>query len=180
MRRGARDIALIGIVSALSFVLDLFGWTTAGYGRISLASVPVLALALTEGWMTGMLAGALAGYLHYFQQYVAAHPLSLLLDYPLASACLGIAGFFRAQGAQPRQVFRLSFVGVAVAVMAKYSVHVISGVIYWAQGLSGAAAWQLSAYTNLTYMGPQLLLDLALVPPLSVRLHKIRGTRRSP
>lgn len=170
------DAARVAVVAALSFVLGLVGWNLPNGGRVSLASVPILLLALQDGWRAGTTAGAVAGFLHFFQEYVAGHPVSLVLDYPVASACLGVAGLFRLP---PTLVVRSDLailrgaIGVGVALLVKYSVHVVSGIVFWSQGLCGSAAWMLSLHYNACYMGPQLLIDLALVPPLALRVSAV-------
>lgn len=163
MRGSARDLALVGIVAALSVVLGMFSWTLPSAGRISLAGVPILLLALNRGWRVGVAAGALAGALHFVQQPIAAHPVSILLDYPVASGALGLAGLLP-------PTLSGAGLGVLLAVMVKFAVHVVSGVIFWGQGQSGAAAWITSVGINLLYMLPQLVLDLACVVPLVRRL----------
>lgn len=161
-----RHVALVGVAAALSFVLGLVGWTAPSGGRVSLSDVPVLLLALLEGGSLGMAAGALAGLLHFPQQPVTVHPLSVLIDFPLAASCLGLAGWMpRGLGPMARAV-----VGVGLAVSAKLLVHTCSGVLFWSQGLEGTAAWRVSLLYNASYMGPRLLIDLAVVVPLSLRL----------
>jgi len=168
---GTRDVALVGIVAALSVALDLVAWPMPNGGKISLAWVPVLLLELQRGGVVGMWAGAIAGFLHYFLQYQAVTPVSLLLDYPVAGACLGVAGFLRTPN---HYSMRRNALAVALAVTLKYSVHVVSGVIFYSQGLSTATAWQVSATYIATYMLPQLVINLALVPPLALRVATAR------
>lgn len=175
-RGGTRRLALIGIAAALSFVLGLAGWTAPSGGRVSLADIPILALALVEGWEIGLLAGAVAGLLHYPQQPVTVHPLSLLLDYPASAACLGLAGLVpRRLAPVPRAAL-----GVGLAVGVKALVHVWSGVLFWSQGLEGAAAWRFSLLYNATYMGPMLLVDLIVMVGLGPRLRRLSPRRGQP
>ena len=170
-RDGVRAVAFVGVCAALSFVCGMVGWTAPQGGRVSLADVPVLALALAMGWRPACLAGALAGLLHYPQQPVTVHPLSLLLDYPVSGACLGLAGLplFR----RPGRVWPLA--GVVTAIAGKYAVHVWSGVLFWAQGLQGLTAWRFSLIYNATYMLPTLGVDLAVMAVLARRMGQGRG-----
>lgn len=171
-----RRLALIGIAAALSFVLGLVGWTASGGGRVSLADIPILALALVEGWEAGLVAGAVAGLLHYPQQPVTVHPLSLLLDYPVSAACAGLAGLAPRRLAPPLR----AFLGVLLAISVKYLVHSWSGVLFWSEGLEGAAAWRFSLFYNLTYMGPMLIVDLVVMVGLSGRLRLLSHGRSRP
>jgi thiamine transporter len=166
--RGTREIALVGVVAALSLVLGTLGWTQVNGGRVSLADIPILVLALTSGAKAGISAGIVAGFLHYTQQPISMHPLGFILDFPLASGCIGLAGLVGIAGGPLR-------VGVAVfvAVAAKYVVHVVSGVLFWSQGLPPGAAWVASASYNASYMGPMLALDLLVVVPLAGRLQTL-------
>lgn len=165
----ARSVALIGVAAALSFVLAEVGWTPQpNGGRISLGDIPILIVALGHGWRVGVAAGAVAGILHFPQQPVTAHPLSILLDYPLACACIGLAGLASSS--------RLGTVaGVTAAVGLKYVMHVVSGFLFWSQGLTWAVAWSFSAGYNAAYMVPMLGIDLLIVVPLTRRLSVLRG-----
>lgn len=89
-----RRITEVGVGVALSTVLSLVVvYRLPQGGSISLGSmVPLWVLARRHGVGTGVLAGALHGLLQGAMGTVV-HPLQGLLDYPLAYAVLGLAGW---------------------------------------------------------------------------------------
>jgi thiamine transporter len=166
---------------ALAYVLSfLVFWQQPAGGQVSLEPIPILVLALWRGVGVGTLAGAIEGLLHFVREPFLVHPASLLLDYPLAGAALGLAGlayaaprgWFESRGAtgpvdaMPRW---LAAVAVALATLAAYTMHVVSGYLFWSQGVRGIAAWTGSLVYNAGYMGPQLLVNMLVAPLLSSR-----------
>ena len=51
------------------------------------------------------------------------YPLQILLDYPLAFGCLGLAGFFK----------KYALVGVVVGVTGRFVMHLVSGAVFFAE-----------------------------------------------
>ena len=78
-------------------------------GSVSIAGlVPLLWFALRRGLKWGVFAGFVYGLIHAFLpgSYII-DPMQGLLDYPLAFAALGLAGFFR----------RIPVIGVVVGIV---------------------------------------------------------------
>ena len=99
---GALSVALSIVLS----YIKLFSLPQGG--SVSLSMLPLLVFALRRGGVLGMTAGAAAGFMHIFLGGYIVHPLQALLDYPVASAALGLAGFFRSK----------KYSGIAVGVIA--------------------------------------------------------------
>lgn len=86
-------IAEIGISCALSLVLGYF-WISRmpEGGTVSFAMVPIVVVAIRNGVIPGVCAGAISGLLQYFPDpYFYSIP-QFLLDYPFAWGMIGLAG----------------------------------------------------------------------------------------
>lgn len=153
---------------ALSLVLGLIPlWTMPNGGQISLDMVPLLVLARLRGAGLGVLAGACFGLLHLVQEPIMMHPVQVLLDYPVAFGCLGLAGLF------PRTSLGDSL-GTATAVAARFGCHVLSGVLFLHLFLPAAqlpaSRLAFSLTYNAAYLLPSAAAALILVPLLLRRL----------
>lgn len=147
--------------------------------------VPVFVLALWRGPRAGALAGLLTGLVTLILDPVVLHPVQVLLDYPLPYAAIGLAGLLRSA---PRR-------GLVVAVLGRGVCHVLSGAIFFAAyappdlnvqvytflsnqlGLSvpfllhsNITPWLYSLLYNGSYLLPELVLALLIVPRLLTRL----------
>lgn len=140
----------VALAVVLSFV-KLFEMPLGG--SVSLEMFPLILLALRQGPWVGVTAGLVYGLIDILTPPVFAfHPVQVLLDYPLAFAALGLAGLFR-----PTVVGAV--VGAAVAVLARFVCHFLSGVVFFAS--SAPESWNpylYSAAYNAAYLVPSLLL----------------------
>jgi len=109
----------IALSIALSYV-RLFSLPQGG--SVSLSMLPLFIFALRRGGGCGMLAGAVTGLLHLFLGGYVVHPVQALLDYPIASGALGLAGFFQSK----------KILGIAVGTLCNMMCSVLSGVIFFA------------------------------------------------
>ena len=124
--RDVRVLTEAALAIALAFVLGLIKvFQMPMGGSISLEMIPLILLALRQGPLVGMVAGAAYGLLDLAIEPFIVHPVQVLLDYPLAFGALGLAGFF-----QP--TVRGAIVGTVVAVLARFICHFISGVVFFA------------------------------------------------
>lgn len=136
-------------------------------GDISLTMLPLLVFALRRGGGPGMAAGFASGILRLFLGAYIVHPAQALLDYPLASAAVGLAGFF------PGSIY----LGIAVGMLACLSSYVLSGVIFFSSyAPEGANVWLYSIIYNGTIILPELAIDAAVIRLLWPRLKKTPGS----
>lgn len=124
-------------------------------GSITPASmVPLLVLALRRGPRLGLMAGAVYGLIQFWLDPYMVHWAQFILDYPLAFALLGVAGFFP----------RWPFAGVTAGVAGRFASHVLSGVIFFASyAPPGVNPWVYSLAYNASYLAPELVLSLVVV-----------------
>ncbi|MDO5717155.1 MAG: energy-coupled thiamine transporter ThiT [Tissierellia bacterium] len=153
-----------GIMIALSIVLGFVrlyrmpqgGSVTAGQ------MVPLIFFALRWGLAPGLLAGTVYGILDaLIDGYVIGIP-QFLLDYPLAFACLGLAGLFHSMyyGTQRSQAIVM---GASIAVFGRFVCHVLSGVIFFAEYAEGSNVWLYSMGYNGSFLAAELVIAVILL-----------------
>jgi thiamine transporter len=116
--------------------------------------VPILILALRRGPYVGVFAGTVFGIV---QLVLGGYWFSLaqvILDYPIAFAVLGIAGYFKKQ----------PIIGVVISIALRFVAHFVSGVVFfgqWAPPELGPYVY--SAIYNGSYLVPELIISGFLV-----------------
>ncbi len=171
--RDVRVLTEAALAIALAFVLGLIKvFQMPMGGSISLEMIPLILLALRQGPLVGMVAGAAYGLLDLAIEPFVLHPVQVLLDYPLAFGALGLAGFF-----QP--TVRGTIVGTVVAVLARFICHFISGVVYFASyAPEGWNVYIYSAVYNAAYLIPSLIVAVVVVLVLLRALEGAQPSRR--
>ena len=148
----AEIVIFVALATALSLII-LFqlpegGAVTAG------SMVPILWLALRRGPKIGLFTGAVYGMVQLAVMPQVYYPTQVLLDYPLAFGCLGLAGFFQ----------KRPLIGVTIAIAGRFVMHFISGVVFFASfappELSPVA---YSALYNASYLVPEMAISLIIV-----------------
>ena len=154
--RNPRVLAELAIFTALATALSfIIIYTLPQGGSITLASmVPIIWLALRRGPKVGITAGVIYGLIQFAAlPYIAPVPyaiIQVLLDYPLAFAVLGLAGFF------PKH----PVVGAAVGISARFIMHFVSGVYFWAPVYAPTLnPWVYSTVYNGSYLLPEFLIS---------------------
>lgn len=171
--KDARVLTEAALAVALAFVLGLITFFRMPLGgSISLEMVPLILLALRQGWRVGMLAGAAYGLLNLAISPVILHPIQVLFDYPLPFAALGLAGFFS-------PTIRGAVIGAIIAVLARFVFHFVSGVAFFAAyAPEGWNPLVYSAAYNAAYLIPSLIVALIAVPILLRPLAQAQPSRR--
>jgi thiamine transporter len=148
----AEIVIFVALATALSYIVV---YTLPEGGSITAGSmVPILWLSLRRGPKIGLFTGAVYGMVQLAVMPFIYYPAQVLLDYPLAFGCLGLAGFFQ----------KRPLIGVGVAITGRFVMHFISGVIFFAAfappGLSPVA---YSAIYNASYLIPEMGISLFIV-----------------
>lgn len=185
-------LALVGLLTAMAVLLSFFRFAPLPQGgEISLEMLPILLAALARGFPAGTLTGILYGAIHCVQDPHVIHPFQYLLDYPAAYGVLGVAGLFNVRitgagvpgSAAPVGAVRLAWrpltdfvaralrfaVPITAACVLRFLVHTLSGLLFFLKSLEPKAVLGSLAY-NATYMVPEYILALILLPPLVRRL----------
>jgi thiamine transporter len=148
------EIAIfVALATALSFIIIL---QLPQGGSITLASmVPIIWLALRRGPKIGLTAGFVYGLVQLVVLPQIYFLPQVLLDYPLAFGCLGLAGLFQK---------RWALAGVAVAIVGRFIMHLISGALFFASyAPAGMNPWIYSGIYNGSYLLPELVISLFVI-----------------
>lgn len=147
-----------GTMAALSYVLNLIiVFQMPQGGSISLGSmVPIIIISVRRGPYWGMATGALAGLLQFILgKQFSLHPLSIVLDYVLAYALIGVVGYFGKKRSM------ICF-GILVSVFLRFVSHVLSGAIIFYECAGDQNPWLYSIIYNGTYLLPELVITIIL------------------
>ena len=161
----------IALTAALSAVLGLFAVRLpinfAG-GTISLSMVPIFVLSLRRGVLPGVVAGMLFGCADLLIEPFFVAPIQVVLDYGVAFGVVGLAGLGCAayQHALESSPGRAALVGVPFMVLgglSRFAAAWLSGVVFFGQNApAGQPVWLYSLAYNLSYVGPSLVISIAL------------------
>ena len=167
MKARLRDVTAIGTGAALAVVLGVICKSLPlprlPYGgSITLESLPILFVALWLGWRAGIQTGILSGLLQLLLDAHIYHPAQVILDYPLAFGLLGLSGLISSTAP-----------AILLGFLLRYLAHVLSGVVFFsAYAPEGVSAWAYSATYNASYIVPEAILGVILVPLLLKRTGK--------
>ncbi len=148
---------LIAAAEILSFLpLYKFPWG----GSIDLAMLPIILFCVRWGFGPGMLVSTAHAVLQtLFEGGIAIGWQSILGDFLIAYAVLGLAGLFRGKFAP----------AAIVSCTARFLVHYVVGATIWAEympesffSMTMTSPWIYSALYNGAYMLPDLLMILAI------------------
>ena len=154
-------LAETSVVIALSFILkDILPpiYHLPQGGSITIGGlVPLLWFALRRGPYYGAFAGGVYGLIHMaFGGYVI-NPVQALLDYPLAFAALGLAGFFKKE----------RLIGVGIGIVGRFICSFLSGMFFFTSvTIDGAIA---SAIYNGTYLIGEFIISVIVIYLLVAR-----------
>lgn len=160
-----RDITFCGMAAALAVVLGMVGKVLPLQlpqgGSITLETLPILFMAFWGGWRLGVLTGLLDGVLQLLLGAFIFHPVQVVLDYPLPFALLGLSGLFAPYVR----------VGIVVACLLRWCSHFVSGYVFFAEyAPEGTPVWLYSALYNASFVFPEALIGVLLVPVLLRRM----------
>ena len=157
LRQLCEGAIMIAVAEILGFLpLYKLPWG----GSIDFAMLPVILFCVRWGFGPGMLVSTAHGILQMlFEGGIAIGWQSILGDFLIAYAVLGVAGLFRGK-------FCLASVA---ACAARFLVHYVVGATIWAAympevffGMTMTTPWIYSALYNGAYMLPDLAILLIL------------------
>ncbi len=148
----AEIIVSVALAATLSLISHSF-FSLAQGGSINIGMLPILLLSLRRGSKIGIFAGAVFGVVDLAIEPFVVHPIQLILDYPLAFAALGVAGFF-----QKRPV-----IGVVISITGRFISHFVSGVVYFSEYAGQIHPIIYSAIYNATYIIPSMVICTIII-----------------
>jgi len=158
--RNTRMLVEAGMMIALAIILGeyvkLFKMPMGGSVTLG-GMVPLFIFAFRWGGKKGILVGAIYGILDLILGgFYSMHPVSILLDYPLAFGMIGLAGFFKKSAA--------GYIGgMLTGIIGRFLCHVISGVVFYASyAPEGQSPLVYSILYNGTFLLPELIITLVM------------------
>ena len=168
---------------ALSLALSYFkiptGLSFGGFGgSIDLVMVPLIIFAHRWGLLWGVFAGFAFGTLKYFLAGgTAVNIASMMLDYSVAYACVGLAGLLKGKNVKKLPLAAL------LGCIGRFVIHFISGVTIYAEympetflGMTMPSPFIYSILYNGTYMLPNTVIAVlacALMIPVLNKVDKM-------
>lgn len=154
------------LTAALSVVLGYFKlFSMPQGGSVNLSFLPLIIFSFRHGPKYGMTTGAVTGLIRLMLGGYIVHPVQALLDYPVANALIGLAGYF------PEK----KWLGVAVGCFANFAAAVLSGVIFFGSyAPAGTNVWIYSIVYNASSGVPEMLVIMALVYIIMPRLERFK------
>ena len=134
---------------ALAFVLSRFIlFRMPQGGSINFELAPLILLTYKRGFKWGVISGALLGVMKILFGGYFMNVIQVLLDYPLAFACVGFA------------VIRPKILGLIVAMIGTITCSVISGVLFFAEfAPEGQNPFIYSLVYNTPVLGAKYILS---------------------
>ena len=162
--------ALMVVLAQILGYLKL--WTMPWGGSICLVMLPIFLFACRWGLGAGLMSGLVLGILQFvFDGGFALGWQSIIGDYLLAFAALGLAGLFRGKSGG-------LFTGALLGSFARFLVHYVVGATIWAAympeeffGMTMTTPWFYSALYNGSYM----LIDMVLCLVAAWFLYRYMG-----
>ncbi|PWA11974.1 energy-coupled thiamine transporter ThiT [Pueribacillus theae] len=127
------------ILAAAAMVLDFLPSIKIAPGiSVSFAMVPVFIVSFRWGWRAGVFSGFLWGFLQVILGDASIlHPVQALVEYFMAFAAVGVAGFFvgniqkQISRQQKKQALFTVILAIFSASVARYFFHFIAGYYFW-------------------------------------------------
>ena len=126
----SKSIAYAAVCVAMSFALSYIRIVKMPQGgSVTVASLlPLMVYSYMFGTKKGVAAGLIYGVLQALQDPWIIHPAQFLLDYPVAFACIGVAGMF-AHTKKLEKLPQVQFaLGALTASVLRFISHLLSGV----------------------------------------------------
>lgn len=157
-----KKIVYGGICISISFVLSYIRILHLPQGgSITLASMfPLVLYSMIFGPIAGIIAGIAYGFLQLIQDMWVVNIAQLLLDYPLAFGCIGLAGL---APTAIKNIYARTTLALIVAFFGRGFMHVASGVLFFGEyAPEGVSPLAYSLGYNGTVILGELVITLIL------------------
>lgn len=160
-KMSTRMLVEAGIMIALAQILSYVKIYEFPYGGSVTAGsmIPIVLFSMRWGSKNGLLAGFVYGILQFvLGPKYSYHPLSVLLDYLLPFASIGLSGLIRKN-------LLTNMASITIAMLSRFIFHFISGIILWAP-TTGENVYLYSLIYNGSYMLPEFLISAVIITAL--------------
>jgi len=167
-----KQLTFSAMAITLAVVLSFIKlWQMPMGGSITLFSMIFICLiGYFYGTKAGILAGIAYGLINLIINPYIYYPIQMLLDYPIAYGCLGLAGVFNKSKHGLMK-------GFLFGVTGRFLAHFLSGLIFFAAYTpSGWNPIVYSMWYNASYIIPDVIVTVALlyVPQIQHALKQVR------
>ncbi len=166
----SKSVSYAAVCIAMSFALSyLTLFRMPQGGSVTVASLlPLMIYSYMFGVKKGVFAGFVYGILQAVQDPWIIHPAQFLLDYPIAFACIGVAGMF-ANFKKLEKLPQVQFaLGAVVASALRFASHVLSGVFAFSEYAYTPAGEPMSAWIYSLGYNAFVFADIAIVIAVGV------------
>jgi len=167
-----KQMVFSAMAMTLAVVTSFIKFAKLPYGgSITLFSMFFICLiGYLYGARVGILTGIAYGLLSLILDPMIMHPIQLLLDYPIAFGCLGLAGVFSNS--------KYGIIeGYILGVFGRYVCHLISGIVFFANYTpEGMNTVIYSLGYNATYIVPEAIATILIlsIPTVRNALHEVK------
>jgi thiamine transporter len=164
-----RVIVYAGLAIALSFILSSIRiYRMPQGGSITPASMlPLFVLSFMFGPIPGIIAGMLYGFLQLLQDAYIVHWAQVIIEYPLAFACIGLAGFFKNK----------KIAGILTGSVLRFLCHFTAGFIFFSEyAPEGQNPVLYSFIYNGSFMAVETIITVIIAIPV---LEALRSRMKS-
>lgn len=166
-----------GVMIALAIILSRMQiYKAPNGGSVTAGSmIPIIIFSMRWGLGPGIVTGATFGLLKLMLGGWTYSPMQIILEYPIAFGCLGLAGIFSNPLTQIKQINYLKVVlSVFFAIGGRFICHLLAGVIFFADTLpENISPWISSAAYQSTYLVPEFIISAILLSLLWKPLNRI-------
>lgn len=154
----------IALAIALSYLKIPVGMEFGGFGgSIDLVMIPLIIFAMRSNVGWGIGAGLVFGTLKFiFANGAAINWVSIIFDYSVAYAMVGLAGVFHRH-------FKLMPLAALLGCLGRFAIHFLSGITVYAQylpeefmGVEKPSVALYSLLYNGTYMLPNTIIAVVV------------------
>lgn len=155
-----------GICISIAFILSYIKlFQLPQGGSITPASMfPLVLYSMIFGPVAGIVAGASYGLLQLIQDMWVINIAQLLLDYPLAFACIGLSGF---APAAIKNIYIRTSIAIVIGFFGRGFMHIVSGTLFFAEY---APEGMNPFIYSLTYNGSMILGELIIALTIAMIL----------
>ncbi len=164
----ARELVFGALCIAIAFALSYLRFFKMPQGgSITPASMlPIMMFAYIYGTPKGLIVGLAYGLLQLLQDAFVVHWAQLILDYCVAFTILALAGLFR----------KSIYPGMLLAGVLRYAVHVVSGIIFFAEyaGDQNVLLYSMS-YNSFALVDLAICIVIAAIPPIHRMIESLKN-----
>lgn len=179
--RKSQMISEIAMMVALAVVLSFvkFNAPWAYGGSVSLEMLPIVLMSYRRGVKAGVITGMIYGIVDFLINPFFVHPISILVDYPIAFLLVGFSGVIKpnldaGKFNQAAAIVLGTFIGSGLRFIA----HFVSGFVWWGQyAPKGTPVVLYSLVYNAGYMIPSFVLTAVVMVILVVAAPRLVKAR---